>query len=259
MSERHDIGEEELSAYLDGALDPARATAVEAALAADPALAQKLAGWRSRDAALRALFAPYATGGNADLPQKRRHARLRSTAIAYAAGIAIAFFAGGGGDYFLRANLDPPPAAADRASDAWLAQTAREVFLTYVREVRHPVEVGADEHDHLVGWLGNRIEKTFTAPELDGLGFALVGGRLLPVGGAPGAMLMYENAQGDRMTILIARNPGARDTAFQFSQGDGVNTMRWVDGPIAYAISAFFDRPALEAVSRAIYRHFQES
>ena len=60
------------------------------------------------------------------------------------------------------------------------------------------------------------------------------------------------------MTILLARNPGSRDTAFQFSQGEGVNTLRWVDGPIAYAISAFLDRPDLETVSRAIYRHFED-
>lgn len=144
------------------------------------------------------------------------------------------------------------------ADARWLADAAREVYLTYVREVRHPVEVGAEEREHLVGWLGNRIEKPFTAPELDALGFALVGGRLLPIGGAPGAMLMYENRRGDRMTILLARNPGSRDTAFQFSQGEGVNTLRWVDGPIAYVISAFLDRPDLETVSRAIYRHFED-
>src|SRR5690606_2500074 len=111
--------------------------------------------------------------------------------------------------------------------------------------------------DHLVNWLGNRIERPFTAPSLEELGFTLVGGRLLPLGGRPGAMLMYENAHGDRATILLARNAGSRDTAFQFSADGGVNTFRWVDGPLAYAISGFLDRDDLEDISRAVYAHFE--
>ncbi len=259
MSAKPLITEEELSAYLDGALERERQAVVAAALAEDPALAARIAAWRDQDEAIRGLFAPYERGSSADLPTARPTGR-RGRPARYAAALALAFLAGGGGGYFLGTGVVPQPASRAPSADAeWLEQAARDVFLTYVREVRHPVEVGADERDHLVGWLGNRIEKPFTAPELDRLGFDLVGGRLLPVGGAPGAMLMYENAQGDRVTILMARNTGARDTAFQFSQGAGVNTLRWIDGRMAYAISAFLDRPHLEAVTRAIYQHFEES
>lgn len=258
MNEKPEIAEDDLHAYLDGALDPARAAVVAAHLEADPALKAEVEGWRAQDAALRALFTLYATGDQADLPPVPRRGRGWLGA-GLAAGLALAFILGGGAGFWLRDALAPPPVAASRVADAgWLAQAAGEVFLTYVREVRHPVEVGAEEREHLATWLGNRIDKPFTAPELALYGFELVGGRLLPIGGLPGAMLMYENAQGDRMTVLLARNLGARDTAFQFSQVAGVNTLRWVDGPIAYAISAFLDRPALETVSRAIYAHFED-
>src|SRR5690606_32247223 len=159
--------------------------------------------------------------------------------------------------YLSHPVLHPASAQSQRAQTDGLIAEARDIYLTYVREVRHPAEVGANEREHLVNWLGNRIETQFTAPELEALGFELVGGRLLPVAGAPGAMLMYENDQGDRATILLARNSGARDTAFQFSSGKGVNSFRWVDGPLAYAISGFLDRPALEEISRAVYAHFE--
>jgi ABC-type branched-subunit amino acid transport system permease subunit len=57
--------------------------------------------------------------------------------------------------------------------------------------------------------------------------------------------------------VLMARNAGARDTAFQFSQDLGVNTFRWIDGPLAYAISGFLDRGSLEDISREVYAHFE--
>lgn len=255
MAERVPIDDADLQAYLDGALDPARAEQVAAALDADPALAAALAGWRDQDRALRDLFAPYARGDAADLPP----ARVRSGGFwraGLAAALALAFVLGGGAGAWLQARLAPPVASIAALDAGWLAQTAGEVHLTYVREVRHPVEVGAAEREHLSSWLGNRIEKPFTPPELQAHGFSLVGGRLLPIGGVPGAMLMYENPEGERITILLARNPGARDMAFQFSHLAGVNTLRWVDGPMAYAISAFLDRAALESLSRTIYAHF---
>jgi anti-sigma factor RsiW len=175
-----------------------------------------------------------------------------------AAALLVAFGLGGGSGYLARGvGMQQPASQMAGADSAWLEVAARDVFLTYVREVRHPVEVDASERDHLVNWLGNRIEKPFTAPSLADLGFELVGGRLLPIGGKPGAMLMYENAHGDRATILMARNSGARDTAFQFSEDSGVNTFRWIDGPLAYAISGFLDRGSLEDISRQVYAHFE--
>jgi anti-sigma factor RsiW len=55
----------------------------------------------------------------------------------------------------------------------------------------------------------------------------------------------------------LARNAGARNTALRFSADRGVNTFRWVDGPIAYAISGFIGRGELEDISRAVYAHFE--
>ena len=42
------VTELELHAYIDGELSPERAAAVEAAMAGDPALAERLDAWRAR-------------------------------------------------------------------------------------------------------------------------------------------------------------------------------------------------------------------
>ena len=251
---QNSVSEEELHFYSDGRIDAKRGRAVAAHLDAHPETARELERWRASEAALSELLSQYAYGGPEDLPAPDRRGRgWRGGWPGMAAAVLFAFLLGGGTGFFAHGALVAPVPA----QSGWLEAAARDVFLTYVREVRHPVEVGAAERDHLVNWLGNRIENPFTAPSLDDLGFTLVGGRLLPLGGRPGAMLMYENAQGDRATILLARNGGARDTAFQFSADHGVNTFRWVNGPLAYAISGFLERGDLEDISRAVYAHFE--
>lgn len=251
------VSEDELHAFVDRWLDADRAAQVRAHLDANGELANEVENWRTNDAALSELLSAYAYGEASDIPAPTRTRSSRFGGWpAMAAALLVAFGLGGGSGYLARGMAQPASQGTDTGS-GWLEVAARDVFLTYVREVRHPVEVDASERDHLVNWLGNRIDKPFTAPSLADLGFELVGGRLLPIGGKPGAMLMYENAQGDRATILMARNTGARDTAFQFSQDLGVNTFRWIEGPLAYAISGFLDRGSLEDISREVYAHFE--
>lgn len=253
------VSEDELQAFVDDRLDAERRAQVRAYLDANSELADEVENWRTNDSALSELLSVYGYGDMSDLPHSARRPVARFGGWpALAAALVVAFGLGGGTGYLAGGLwMQPPQAQLAEMESAWLEMAARDVFLTYVREVRHPVEVDASERDHLVNWLGNRIEKPFTAPSLADLGFELVGGRLLPIGGKPGAMLMYENAQGDRATILLARNSGARDTAFQFSADSGVNTFRWIDGPLAYAISGFLDRGSLEDISREVYAHFE--
>lgn len=249
------VTEDDLHAFLDGALAPERARQVEAWLAENPEAAREVETWRAQDSALRTLFADQAYGDATDLPM-HIPPRTPIRAWAMAAALLFTFGVGGGAGYVLR-ELTPDPPASRPVPAGWLAETADEVYLTYAGEVRHPVEVGASEEEHLVTWLGNRIEREFSAPDLAALGYTLVGGRLLPLGGVPGAMLMYENAAGSRVTVLLARSLGAQDTAFQFSHARGVSTFTWVEGPLAYAISGRLDRADLQPVTRAIYDHFE--
>jgi anti-sigma factor RsiW len=253
------VSEDDLHAFVDRQLDAGRAAQVRAHLDGHEELADEVENWRTNDTALSEILSGYAYGELSDIPQPAHGSGSRFGAWpAMAAALLVAFGLGGGSGYLARGvGMAQSVNQTTDADSAWLEVAARDVFLTYVREVRHPVEVDASERDHLVNWLGNRIEKPFTAPSLADLGFELVGGRLLPIGGKPGAMLMYENAHGDRATILMARNAGARDTAFQFSEDSGVNTFRWIEGPLAYAISGFLDRGSLEDISREVYAHFE--
>jgi anti-sigma factor RsiW len=95
------------------------------------------------------------------------------------------------------------------------------------------------------------------APNLQDLGFTLVGGRLLPAAGLPAAQLMYENPDAQRITLYIRGNwattPGAaQDGTVTFASEGGVSSVYWREGPFAYALLGELDREQLFATAKII-------
>jgi anti-sigma factor RsiW len=146
-------------------------------------------------------------------------------------------------------------AAADASK---LARRAAVAHAVYAPEVRHPVEVTADEEAHLVAWLSKRLQTEVGVPKLAVEGFAFVGGRLLP--GEPGmplpaAQLMYQNANGRRITLYV-RNAGPHEHPnLRYVRESSVWVVHWVDGALAYALaSGDIGRDELRRLAEAVQR-----
>jgi anti-sigma factor RsiW len=136
-----------------------------------------------------------------------------------------------------------------------LARLAATAHVVYAPEVRHPVEVTADQEEHLVGWLSKRLGTTLKAPKLSSLGYELVGGRLLSGPQGPVAHFMYQDGRGQRLTLYVSGQRGEpRDTAFRFSQEDRVSVFYWVDGNFGYALSGEIKREQLLKVADVVYK-----
>lgn len=139
---------------------------------------------------------------------------------------------------------------------------AAAAHATYSPEVRHPVEVGADQEQHLVAWLSKRLGAPVRAPKLESVGYSLVGGRLLPgeIGpsGAtsPVAHFMYQCKQGTRITLYVRTDQAInRDTAFRYAAEGNVKTFYWIDRKVGYALStADIGRDDLLKVANAVYQ-----
>ena len=131
--------------------------------------------------------------------------------------------------------------------------------MVYSPEVRHPVEVDAKEHDHLVKWLSKRLDYPLKVPVLSQEGFELLGGRLLPGGeGQPVAQFMYQDANGKRLTLYVTRSKkGDQVTAFRFAQEGNVAVFYWIDNDCGYALSGELDKPALARVASLVYKQLQ--
>ncbi len=241
------IAETDLHAYVDGQLDDARRVRVEGHLAHEAEAAENVRVWREQNEALRTLYNPVL---NEAVPQRlldARAPRWRWPSHALAAGAVGLSFALG----WIAHGYQIDPLARTVA----LPRRAAVAHAVYVPEVRHPVEVGADQQDHLVKWLSKRLGSELKAPLLTQQGFELVGGRLLPGGKGPVAQFMYQDARGQRITLYVsARDTEPRDTAFRFSQEDKIAVFYWIDGNLGYALSADMDRASLLAVATSVYR-----
>lgn len=254
---KSDIGEDDLHAYVDGVLDPLRRAAVEAWLADNPQAAADVATWQAQNEAIRGAFGREpAAAGTSDraLIAGASARRPKRFGRAMAAGFALFFLAGGGTGALMTA------AFTDRGGEQvalMLPEASKTNYLVYASEVRHPVEVGADQEQHLVHWLGARIGRKLTAPDLTAKGFLLVGGRLVPFAEKPGAMLMYEDVGGDRVTVLIGTNPAHEGTDFRFEESEGVSTFYWTDGSFGYALSGAVDRETLLGLAHLCYAQYE--
>jgi anti-sigma factor RsiW len=238
--------ENDLQAFVDGVLDEVRRTEVETYLAERPEEVERLRAYRAQDAALRALFDPVlAEPVPAALVAGRAPRRWRTFALAASvlfAGVAIGWIAHG--------TVAPLSPAAPS-----LARSAAIAHAVYAPEVRHPVEVGADQEDHLVKWLSKRLGTNLRVPKLATLGYDLVGGRLLSGPQGPVAQFMYQDARGQRLTLYVSTQKGeGRDTAFRFSQEDRVSVFYWIDHNYGYALSGEIKRDALLTLATAVYQ-----
>ena len=238
--------ENDLQAFVDGVLDEVRRAEVETYLAERPEEVERLRAYRAQDAALRALFDPVlAEPVPAALVARPAPRRWRTFALA-----ASVLFAGVAIGWIVRGSLAPLPPAAPS-----LARSAAIAHAVYSPEVRHPVEVGAEQEDHLVKWLSKRLGTDLRVPKLATLGYDLVGGRLLSGPQGPVAHFMYQDVKGRRLTLYVSSQKGeSRDTAFRFSQEDRVAVFYWIDHNYGYALSGEMKRESLLALATAVYQ-----
>lgn len=223
----------------------------------DPRLAEELAEWDRQDAALRALYAPVAEeplpGRLLDpLRAARQIPTVRSAPVlwrfaAAVALVALGFVAGWGG-----ARLMPG------ATSPGLAQAAMAGYATYAVEVKHPVEVAAEDEAHLVQWLSKRLGAPIRPPDLGAEGFTLIGGRLLPGDLTPAALLMYEDELGRRLALYITRSEdAARELAF--AEEPGRQAFWWVEDGLGCALAGDLPRETLRRLAVAAYHGLTET
>ncbi len=248
------ITDADIHAYVDGQLAAARTPALEEALARDPALAARVADLRRQNAALRDAFDPWLAEvlperlvAAAARPAPVRHgvSRWAGTAAALAASLVI----GAGIGWFGR-DLD----LQREGTPTTFTRQAALVHALYAGDANRPVEIWAAEEKRLVNWLSKRLGFTVRAPDLNALGFALVGGRLVAGNELPTALFVYENADKQRLTLQV-RKPvvPADETAFRYALEDGVGVYYWVEENCTYALSGNLDRTQLLAIGRVVY------
>lgn len=242
----------ELHALADSRLPEQRAAEVRAWLEQRPEEAAKVHAWQAQCESLHALFdavldepVPLRLQQSA-MPQPWRKMLLPKVAagvVWLAAGAALGFMA--------RGSLQ---GAGNQEAMVTLPHQAAIAHVVYSPEVRHPVEVGAEQEAHLVQWLSKRLGDKVVIPNLNTEGYSLIGGRLLPSDHGPAAQFMYQDQSGKRLTLYVRQNTGNGESAFRFASEGNVSVFYWIDGPFGYALSGSLPREKLLAIAEASYK-----
>ncbi|MBM3577397.1 MAG: anti-sigma factor [Alphaproteobacteria bacterium] len=277
------IEEADLHALVDGELDPERRRKVEDHLLQHPEDAALVEGWRRQNAALRAAFEPVAlepaplslreaaarppappvgqgpieTGaihwgrpGAAPRPMRkldeirasRRRQALASTLLTLVAGAAVAVAA----LLFLASRPPTQSPTLTRAATSYAAR-AGLTYATYILDAR-PVEIDAAHHDELLTWLQERVGFS-RAPDLDGVGLRLLGGRVAPGVAAPAAFLIYQRDDGARVGLYFERAEAVAAPSGQ--RGQGVTVIEWRASGFAFVLVGALPPDAMQAAAEA--------
>ncbi len=243
------IGDDDLQAYLDCRLPPERMAAVASYLAAHPDQAARLARYAEQDAMLAAALQ---TKLEEPIPFRLRVAgilalrhRRRIGQAARAAAVLLMACAAGAGGWFGHAWTE----GGDRLRMA--TESAVAAYQTFSVEVRHPVEVRAEEGAHLQQWLSNRLQRPLTPPDLAPLGYRLIGGRVLPAAAVPAAQLMYDDGHGGRLTVYV-QPLGIEGEEFRYSKQGDVRTVVWAERRMVLAVTGRVPQAALMAAAQLV-------
>jgi len=262
-----------LSAWLDDELPPEQRAEVEAWLRENPEDAARVRLWAADAEALRVRLDTVLTE---PVPQALTQVAWRKAPDTlpalrwqrWAAAFAV-FVIGGATGAGLMWRLQPElPVLARAGEPAWVHRAA-VAHAVYVPEVRHAVEVKAQE-EHLSRWLTKRLTVPVKLFDLRAQGFELVGGRLLPDAAGPSAQLMYQalpesgaiGADGKplRVTVYLRKPDSNTPAAFRYERQGELGLFYWVEGESAeggacgYALVGALPRDKLLALAEAIFK-----
>jgi anti-sigma factor RsiW len=224
-----DLTDEILVAYVDGELSEEIRLQVESLIARDAEAQSKMKDFRDTAALLRLAFSEPEQAGNVvhlqARPRKNYLPRRSWTGSAAAAAAVIVFLAGSG--FIITRGV------ADRAD--FMADVAA-YHSVYAKETEHLTEVPASRKDHIEEWLGSRVGRTLTVPDLTGEGWAFEDGRLLAEGDKPIAELLYTAPGRQPIALCITHSDQPESLPARYDPGHGMNAVAWDAGGHLYII-----------------------
>jgi anti-sigma factor RsiW len=266
---RHETGmieltDELLVAYVDGELSAETRASVKARVAQDPVAQGKVKDMEDTAALLRAAFGDGAPGDGAlgdgnlndgdirnnvvPLKPSFRHRVIRNhpmiSGLAVAAALAL----------MVGAGLFMNPFVSDERA-GFMADVAA-YHEVYARETEHLAEVPASRKDHIEEWLGSRLQRTLSVPDLSQEGWAFEGGRLLAEDGQAIAQLLYTAPGRQPIAICITKSDQPETKPVEYDPGKGIRVAAWDAGGYLYIVVGALEKPELGTLAEQVRHHF---
>jgi anti-sigma factor RsiW len=233
------VTELDLHAYIDGELSPERAAAVEAAMAGDPALAERVRDFQADRQALADTYRrladaplPAALLKAASTPPPRRRPRIIGSAFVGAAALAACLVL-----------VLMPRAPRDPAIEQ--AMTARDNARIPSQELKgHDLASVDAAAKAMSDMLGNPMR----VPDLSRAGFALVS---TDIYGSEAVQLRYEDARQRLFTVFL--RPSAGPDAFEVTERGPVRICVWQNADLTAVMTGEMSTPELFRLASLTY------
>jgi anti-sigma factor RsiW len=246
------VGEDDLHAFVDGRLGEGRRREVEAWLAAHPAEAARLREWQRHSAALRAALgavAEEAVPARLRLDALLAERRRRRTAAFGRMAAAAALFALGMAAGWGSARLDNREAAGPPMADALAAHRV------YAGRTTGAVEIAAMASGPLAAELSAAAGWSVPVPDLSELGLHPLGGRVLPSEDGLAALVVYEGADGQRLSLFVRRSRRDGPVAPEVVEREApLRAAVWFRGGFGHAVVGTGTPPGLLLHAAALSR-----
>ncbi|WP_458097888.1 anti-sigma factor family protein [Roseomonas sp. WA12] len=252
------LPEELLHAYVDDRLDAGQRAEVDRQLAADPGLRQRVEAWRAQDATLRDALSfklrqpvPPSLSLAALTEARLRRAARPVAQWRIAAGLVLALGLGGAGGWFghgmMPFNRMMPPNEI-----ALLGLESASAYRVFANDPARAIEVGSTDRAEMTAWMGQKLGRRVVLPDLAPVGYRLLGGRVLSTVSGAAAMLIYENAARDRMTLYVRPMRLGREAEMQPIDLQALEGYAWINRQIGYSVMSDGDRDLLRPVAHLI-------
>jgi anti-sigma factor RsiW len=231
------VQEDDLHAYVDDRLDPARRAEVDRHLRTNPALQRRVDGWREQAEALRDALAfklqePVPSSLHLGRLFEERIARRRwglfNGPWRAAAAMLLMVGLGAAGGWTARGT--------QRMGEVTrLGMEAAAAHNVFAADPAHPIEIGWENRPELMAWIDRKLHRTVSVPDLSAQGYRLIGGRVLSTMIGPAAMLVYDDDHGNRITVFL--QPMRSDVApMQPVRAGAANGYAWIDAHMGYGV-----------------------
>jgi anti-sigma factor RsiW len=241
VSNQTSISDEDLHAYIDGALAEERAQLVRNALAVDPALAERVARFEADKAMFKAVYAPLA---ERPLPAEwiARAQRRRPQPPTYwrqASAIAAVLLVVAMGPLAWR--YYQPATGTDVVQ---VALDAREGMPAGVRHAATNEDLKADRYNVA---LRQAVASNVRIPDLTRMGYRLQGLHLYD----KAAEILYRGPQDQLFTLYVRRSDGS--VRFDQFERRGLRVCIWQDDQISTVMAGDVSAAAMQRLATLSY------
>ncbi len=223
------VVEEELHAFVDGALDADRRKEVQDHLDRNPEAAAVVAKFAAQRQLLRSAFAPIA---DEPVPARLKIAtsmarRRTSQPWGWQMAAAVLLSLGTGTFTGWQMHVAWQPTGGISV----LAGEARSSYTAYARD---PVET--PDRDALVSLVSQKIKRPVEIPDLSHSGYHYVGGRLVSTGHGPAGLFFYDRTDGTRLALMVRPMAHEKEAPMMEQSSGSLGGFTWAARGLGYSV-----------------------